>query len=840
MAERTYPGVYIEEKSSGPGPITGVSTSNLGLVGFSTKGPTNVPTIVQSYQEFSSTFGSFTALSLAPTEAFAFFQNGGKTLYFVRCVHEADATSASCFLSKTATLGTLVLGDATALAYTFTLPKAPVVAAGTYGTVVASFVITIHNSGSTIITTYTDHGDGTFTTVRTGGSATTDSSIDYTTGEVRLTVNAGTDFENGTYAVGTYYYKTIGFEMRWPGLAGNNYRVVVTGANDYYVAATASYTRYNVTVDEYDSTLLAWTTVESFTNLDFDDPTSNSFVATVMNDLQSGSSLIEVTSYNHEAPTTLAGTLNTNHDVTQTPAYNSVVKAFTYQLGHALAKTTMACQFGFASAGLPITTTVPLVTDHVWSYTPATPVQIHPNTDPAFAQANCGVLLTYTTSVPTATTAGDDGTGLIKVISGGTATGATVGTVNYITGALTLDLGAGFFNGSTAVVLTQYYIGPVVVDDGNGNLSLDNPCGTYSLNSNGTNTVDYTTGAFTLTWKIASNPGAGPTNSNYPAISPITQDQYATYYVPPSASASVTCAGGADGSALDRNDVTGATLVADSKGLYAFDQVDAMMSLVVADFQTSELVGGDVIDYCALRKDKFAILTVPVGLTPQEATNWKRFTLNRNTKYAAVYYPHIQVTDPVTGAAINLPCGGHLAGIYARTDITRNVGKAPAGTTDGALSWLIGLERDLTPSQVGTVYADKINALISWPATGRVVWGASTLDQAGGEWPYIQQTRLFQYIEKSVFNATHLHVFENNSANLWGRIKLQLDTFLLGKFQDGYFAGSTPSEAYFVICDATNNPQNSVDAGITYVDVGIAANRPCVFLVFRFSQKSLV
>ena len=836
MSERTYPGVYIEEKSGGPGPITGVSTSNLGLVGFSTKGPINTPTLVQSFSEFSATFGTFTAESLAPTEAFAFFQNGGQTLYFVRCVH-SDAAASTCFFAKTATLGSLVVSNGTAVAYSFTLPKSPVVPAGTYGSVVASFVITAHNSGSTILTTFTDAGTGAFTVTRTGGSAGT-GSIDYETGEVRVTFNAGTDFENGTYLVGTYYYKTLDFAMRWPGLAGDNYRVVVTGANDYYVTATASYTRFNVSIDEYDSTLLAWTTVESFQNLDFDDPTSDYFVATVMNDLESGSNLIEVTSYNHEAPPELAGTLQTNHNVTNTPAYDAVTKAFTYATGHSVAKTTLSAQFGWIYPTLPIAAGTPVHATTVFTWTPTTPIQIHPNADSAKLIANAGILFSLELDSGVAT-AGDDGAGLIKLVSAGACTGTTIGVINYETGAMVLTLATGHFE-AAAISITQLFLGPVVVDDGNGNLSLDNPTPPYSLNSNGTNTIDYDTGIFTLTWKIAGNPAAGPSATHYPVISPITTDQYATFYSQGSTSVTTQCDGGLDGSALDRTDVSGATLVADSEGLYSFDKVDAMMSLVIADFQTDELVAGDVIDYCALRKDKFAIITVPEGLTPQEAVNWKRFTLNRYTKYAAVYYPHIRVIDPVTSASMNMPCGGHIAGIYARTDITRNVGKAPAGTTDGALSWVVALERDLTPAQVGTVYQDKVNALVSWPQTGRVVWGARTLDQAGGEWPYIQMTRLFQYIEKSVFEATHVHVFENNGPNLWGRIKLQLDTFLLGKFQEGYFAGSSPQEAYFVICDATNNPQNTVDQGITFVDVGIAPNKPSEFLVFRFSQKALV
>ena len=38
MAELSYPGVYIEEKPGGPGPISGVSTSNFRFNRFFAKG----------------------------------------------------------------------------------------------------------------------------------------------------------------------------------------------------------------------------------------------------------------------------------------------------------------------------------------------------------------------------------------------------------------------------------------------------------------------------------------------------------------------------------------------------------------------------------------------------------------------------------------------------------------------------------------------------------------------------------------------------------------------------------------------------------------------------------
>jgi len=226
-------------------------------------------------------------------------------------------------------------------------------------------------------------------------------------------------------------------------------------------------------------------------------------------------------------------------------------------------------------------------------------------------------------------------------------------------------------------------------------------------------------------------------------------------------------------------------------------------------------------------------------LSYQDAVNWKKFQLNKFTSYAALYYPHVKILDPVSGVNIDVPCGGHVAGVYARTDSVKNVGEAPAGMEKGAIRWSTGLEAELTETQVGIVYENKVNPLVQWPHTGRVVWGARTLDAAGGEWPYIQMRRLFMYVEKSVFNSTHVHVFENNGPALWGKIRTQVSTFLLGLYQAGYFAGTSPADAFFVICDRTNNPQNTVDQGIVYCDVGLAPNKPAEFLVFKFQQKAL-
>ena len=95
------------------------------------------------------------------------------------------------------------------------------------------------------------------------------------------------------------------------------------------------------------------------------------------------------------------------------------------------------------------------------------------------------------------------------------------------------------------------------------------------------------------------------------------------------------------------------------------------------------------------------------------------------------------------------------------------------------------------------------------------------------------------FLEKSVFNSTHWIVFENNGPVLWAKIKAQLSGFLTNLFNEGLFAGSSPSDAFFVIVDESNNDANSISAGQVIIDIGVAANTPAEFVRFRFQQITL-
>jgi hypothetical protein len=341
-----------------------------------------------------------------------------------------------------------------------------------------------------------------------------------------------------------------------------------------------------------------------------------------------------------------------------------------------------------------------------------------------------------------------------------------------------------------------------------------------------TNTIDWATGDMVLNFSTA------PTG--------LTAD-YIKY--PTTPSVDYTLATGLDGTMalITRTRVSlYSALKATKKGLYALDRIDEILNLVIPDFGGDVNVQSDMIDYCDNRRDCFAIICTPSGRSAQQAVDWNRITFNKKSKYAALYWPWVNVADPLANnRALLVHPVAHIAGIFARTDTNKNVGKAPEGKIDGALRGVMSLEMNPDKAERDTVYPARVNPLINTPQTGMCVWGARTLSPTSDDFKWINAVRLFIYVEKAVFNSTHGFVFENINNNLYASIKGSLDSFLLGLFNQGYFAGSTTSAAYEVVCDTSNNPASVVNAGQVIVDVAIAPNKPGEFIRFRFAPKAI-
>jgi len=227
--------------------------------------------------------------------------------------------------------------------------------------------------------------------------------------------------------------------------------------------------------------------------------------------------------------------------------------------------------------------------------------------------------------------------------------------------------------------------------------------------------------------------------------------------------------------------------------------------------------------------DTFASLqNGPTGITGVNSTN------------SAFYFPWVNQFDPGLNTTRAFPPCGFVAGLYAATDATRGVWKAPAGI-DASLTGEAGLTVALTDAQNGTLNVQAINCLRNFRVYGDVIWGARTLqgnDQAGSQWKYVPIRRLALFLESSLYDGTQWVVFEPNDETLWGQIRLNVGAFMQGLFLQGAFQGTTPQQAYFVKCDADNNPQSSIDLGIVNITVGFAPLYPAEFVVIQIQQMA--
>jgi phage tail sheath protein FI len=97
------------------------------------------------------------------------------------------------------------------------------------------------------------------------------------------------------------------------------------------------------------------------------------------------------------------------------------------------------------------------------------------------------------------------------------------------------------------------------------------------------------------------------------------------------------------------------------------------------------------------------------------------------------------------------------------------------------------------------------------------------------DWKYINVRRTFSRITAALKTGTQWAVFEVNDKNLWKRLVRQVSGFLLDLWMEGYLAGSTAEQGFFVRCDSELNPPENIDNGILTFQVGVAIVKPLEF-----------
>jgi phage tail sheath protein FI len=236
-----------------------------------------------------------------------------------------------------------------------------------------------------------------------------------------------------------------------------------------------------------------------------------------------------------------------------------------------------------------------------------------------------------------------------------------------------------------------------------------------------------------------------------------------------------------------------------------------------------------LITHCETLRYRFAIVD------PSENSTLPGIQLQRglyDTKYAALYYPRVTVFDPVSNNTILVPPSGHMAGIYAQTDDTRGVWKAPANVV---IAGIDSLEFKVSTGDQDVLNPININVLRDFTTQDRGlrVYGARCMTSYSA-WRYINVRRLFIFLEASLDQGTQWAVFEPNDQRLWGRLTQSVSAFLTSVWREGGLMGSKAEEAFFVQCGMPETmTQDDLDNGRLIMNIGVSPVYPAEFVIIR-------
>lgn len=262
-------------------------------------------------------------------------------------------------------------------------------------------------------------------------------------------------------------------------------------------------------------------------------------------------------------------------------------------------------------------------------------------------------------------------------------------------------------------------------------------------------------------------------------------------------------------------------------GLAGFEKVDDISIVCIPDEHSVGGLTEALVTHCETLADRFAITQASQNPGPPGDIEPSRVS-----EYAAFYYPWLTTINSETGLEADVPPGGHVAGIYARSDATHGVHKAPANEPVRGIQ---DLQRTTTTGDQEVLNPRGVNCIRSFRGRGIRVWGARTTS-SDPAWKYVNVRRLFLYVEESIEEGTQWVVFEPNNERLWARVAQSVRNFLTDVWQDGALMGSTPEEAFYVKCDRSTMTQNDIDNGRLICEIGIAPTKPAEFVVFRISQ----
>lgn len=200
----------------------------------------------------------------------------------------------------------------------------------------------------------------------------------------------------------------------------------------------------------------------------------------------------------------------------------------------------------------------------------------------------------------------------------------------------------------------------------------------------------------------------------------------------------------------------------------------------------------------------------------------------RNTNYAAMYYPWVQLPDAELGRAVWLPPSAVVPGVFSFNDLVKHPWFAPAGLNRGGLDTAIQTERLMTQNDRDNLYIKSINPIATFPRTGVVVWGQKTLQKKKSALDRINARRLLINAKRFVAHTVKWLVFEQNTVETRARfIELVDPYFRRVRNQQGLYD-------YRIIIDNSNNTPDVIDRNEMRAQIYLKPAKTAEFIIVDF------
>lgn len=299
--------------------------------------------------------------------------------------------------------------------------------------------------------------------------------------------------------------------------------------------------------------------------------------------------------------------------------------------------------------------------------------------------------------------------------------------------------------------------------------------------------------------------------------------------------------GGSDGIPADPDEQDRLIIGSDIAftGLYAFsepEQIDIDIIAVPGHSSTSVVI--ELLRLCQVfRQDALAIIDPPFGLTVREIIQWQNGAHPLNTTrfdsdFGALYWPWVKLRDNFNRVDVWVPPSGSVMAVYAQNDSLAAPWFAPAGAIRGQVPGITDVFSRPTLSERDSMYGNRnaINPIVQFvDLEGFVVWGQKTLQRRPTALDRVNVRRLMFVIEKRIRQQSRLLLFDPHDEAFRSRF-IDIATSILEEIQVG--RGITD---FIIQADEELNTPDVIDRNEFRARIGVQPTRAVEFMFIEFS-----